>query len=87
MGIADDAAAIGGGSFAGEDVASAAIVISCKSAAAAEALAKRMRGLDVPIMARIKGAEVRLNMRSVLEYEDSDLRAGLQSALSGGHGE
>ncbi len=80
--IVDDLATIGGGSFACQDVPSAAVCIRCTSEQAAVALAKKMRTKEIPILSRIKGVEVRINLRSVLPYEDDDLCAGLDVALS-----
>jgi len=81
--VADDVAAIGGGSFATQDVESCAIVVRCGSDKVAEALAARMRGRAVPVLARIKGAEVRLNMRTVMPYEDQMLGDILAEVLVG----
>ena len=80
--VVDDIAAIGGGSFACQDVLSAAVAITCASDQAAEALARRMRRQKTPIISRIKGNEVRLNLRTVMPYEDADLIAELESALA-----
>ena len=79
--VVEDLAAIGGGSFACEDLPSVAVAIRCASDADAVALAKRLRKRPVPILARIKGSEVRLNLRSVLPSEDGDLRDGLDAVL------
>lgn len=77
----DDLAAIGGGSFACEDLPSVAVAIRCDSEEDAVALAKRLRKRQVPILARIKADEIRLNLRSVLPYEDGDLCDGLNAVL------
>jgi seryl-tRNA(Sec) selenium transferase len=77
----DDLAAIGGGSFACQDLPSIAVAIRCRSEEDAVALAKRLRAQRVPILSRIKGSEVRVNLRSVLPYEDSDLCGGLSAVL------
>lgn len=79
---ADDAAAIGGGTFAATEVPSVALVIGCESEKAAVALARRMRGLDVPILSRIKGDEIRLNFLSVPEGEDAGLSMALRGLLA-----
>ena len=81
---ADDPAAIGGGSFACQDVPSVALAIRCESEEHAVALAKKMRKRRVPMLSRIKGNEVRLNLKSVLPYEDDDVRDGL-NAVIGNH--
>jgi L-seryl-tRNA(Ser) seleniumtransferase len=80
--VVDDVAAIGGGSFAGREIPSAAIAVRCSSEKEAVALAKRMRGGPIPIIGRIKGNEVRINMRSVMPYEEEDLRRVLRSVLA-----
>jgi L-seryl-tRNA(Ser) seleniumtransferase len=77
----EDLAAIGGGSFACQDLPSFAVVIRCASEADAVAVSRRMRGERVPILARIKGNEVRINLRSVLPYEDGDVSSGLNAVL------
>jgi L-seryl-tRNA(Ser) seleniumtransferase len=77
----DDLAAIGGGSFACQDLPSIALAIRCGSEEDAVSLARRMRMQRIPILSRIKGNEVRLNLRSVLPYEDSDLCGGLNAVL------
>ena len=77
----DDLAAIGGGSFACQDLPSIALAIRCGSEEDAVSLARRMRMQRIPILSRIKENEVRLNLRSVLPYEDSDLCGGLNAVL------
>ncbi|UCG52158.1 MAG: L-seryl-tRNA(Sec) selenium transferase [Candidatus Latescibacterota bacterium] len=83
IGTVDDVAAVGGGSFACQDVTSVAIAIRCDTENEAVTLAKKMRERPIPILARIKGTEVRLNLRSVMPYEDEDVRTGLQAVLEG----
>jgi L-seryl-tRNA(Ser) seleniumtransferase len=77
----DDLAAIGGGSFACQDLPSIALAIRCGSEESAVSLARRMRAQRIPILSRIKGNEVRLNLRSVMPYEDGDLCDGLNAVL------
>ena len=79
--IVDDDAAIGGGSFAVESVSSVALAFRCATDAEALALAKRMRKQPIPILSRIKGSEVRLNMRSIMPYEDAELTNGLRAVF------
>ncbi|NIM19635.1 MAG: L-seryl-tRNA(Sec) selenium transferase [Candidatus Latescibacteria bacterium] len=79
--IVDDEAAVGGGSFATEKLPSAAISIRCTSEREAVGLAKKMRTHELPIVPRIKGSEVRINMRSVLPDEDEDLKTNLGMIL------
>jgi L-seryl-tRNA(Ser) seleniumtransferase len=79
--LVEDEAALGGGSFAGEELPSWALRISCDSEKRAVELARRMRELPVPILSRIKGNEVRLNLRSILPDEDGELQNALLSLL------
>lgn len=79
--IVDDPSAVGGGSFAAREVDAVALAFRCESEKAATKLAGRLRGHTIPILSRIKGDEVRVNLRSVLESEDSDLTAGLALVL------
>jgi L-seryl-tRNA(Ser) seleniumtransferase len=77
----EDLAAIGGGSFACQDLNSVAVAVRCGSEEDAVALARRMRAQRIPILSRIKGNEVRVDLRTVLPYEDSDLCGGLRVVL------
>jgi L-seryl-tRNA(Ser) seleniumtransferase len=79
--VVDDIAAVGGGSFACEDVDSVAVAVRCPTEKDAVALARRMRNQEPPILTRIKSNEVRLNLRSVLPYEDDDVVTGLNTAF------
>ncbi len=81
--IVEDEAAVGGGSFACENVSSIAIAIRCSSEKEAVRLADRMRNHALPIITRIKGNEVRINMRSVLPDDDADLARNLDEILGG----
>jgi L-seryl-tRNA(Ser) seleniumtransferase len=69
---ADDAA-VGGGSWASEVVSSAAVRVHCSDEKSAVDLARRMRLNETPIVPRVKGREVRINMRTVMPYEDDEL--------------
>jgi L-seryl-tRNA(Ser) seleniumtransferase len=80
--IVDDEAAVGGGSFACEKVPSVAIAIRCSSEKEAVGLARRMRRHESPVVTRIKGSDVRINMRSVLPQDDEDLKKSLAVVLS-----
>jgi len=79
--IVDDDSALGGGSFAVQDVSSVALSFRCGSDSDALALARRMRSRPVPILSRIKGSELRINMRSILATEDDDLKSELKQLL------
>ena len=77
----EDLAAIGGGSFACQDLPSIAVAIRGGSEGEAVAISRRMREQRIPILSRIKGSEVRINLRSVLPYEDDDVAEGLNAVL------
>ncbi len=78
----DDEAAVGGGSWSSESVASAAVCIRCDGEKEAVRLARRLRLNDPPVFPRVRGAEVRINMRSVMPYEDGELGDILASVLA-----
>ncbi len=78
----DDDAAVGGGSWSSESVASAAVCIRCDGEKEAVRLARRLRLNDPPVVPRVRGAEVRINMRSVMPYEDGELGDVLASVLA-----
>jgi L-seryl-tRNA(Ser) seleniumtransferase len=81
--VVDDEAAVGGGSWSSAAVSSYAIRIRCASGSDAVALAKTMRLNVPPVISRLKDNEIRINMRSVMPYEDDELRAALEQTLSG----
>jgi L-seryl-tRNA(Ser) seleniumtransferase len=80
--VVEDEAAVGGGSWSSEVVPSAAVRVLCANEKAAVRLARRMRLNDPPVVPRTRGAEVRINMRSVLPYEDEELGRVLSGILS-----
>ena len=80
--VADDDAAVGGGSWSAETVPSAAVRVECPDEKTAVKLARRMRLNETPIVPRVKGCEVRINMRSVMPYEDEELGRVLGEILS-----
>ena len=79
--VVDDDSAVGGGSFAVASVPSVAIALHCDDDHAASRLARRLRVGEIPILSRIKGAEVRLNLRTVLANQDELLVNQLEAAL------
>ena len=79
--VVDDDAAIGGGSFAVQAVASVAMAFRCRADNDASTLAKRLRTGRIPVLSRIKANEMRLNMRSVLPDEDKVLKRELEAIL------
>jgi hypothetical protein len=44
-----------------------------------------MRLNDTPVFPRVKGSEVRINMRTVMPYEDDELTKILAEILSSTH--
>jgi L-seryl-tRNA(Ser) seleniumtransferase len=83
--VAEDDAAVGGGSWSSEVVRSFAVRIRCPNEKAAVALARMMRVGDRPVVPRVKGSEVRVNMRTVMPYEDDELGEVLAGVLSSAH--
>lgn len=81
LAVVDDAAAIGGGSFARKEIDSIAVAIGCGSETKAVALARRMRTHPVPLIPRIKGMELRFNLRSIPPHDDSELLVQLETLL------
>jgi L-seryl-tRNA(Ser) seleniumtransferase len=80
-----DEATVGGGSWSSEAVPSAAVRVSCSDEKTAVKLARRMRLHDTPIVPRVKGSEVRINLRSVMPYEDGELAEHLVEILTQTH--
>lgn len=85
--VVDDDAAVGGGSFSSQVVPSAAVCIRCAGEKNAVELAREMRLHSLPIVARVRGNEVRINMRSILAREDRELGAVLKDILTAAHGD
>lgn len=83
--VVEDDAAVGGGSWSSEAVPSAAVRIKCQDEKAAVNLGRRMRLNDTPVFPRVKGSEVRINMRTVMPYEDDELSKVLAKVLSSTH--
>jgi L-seryl-tRNA(Ser) seleniumtransferase len=77
----DDEATVGGGSWSSETVPSAAVRIRCADEKAAVHLARTLRLHSTPVVPRVKGAEVRINMRTVMPYEDEELKTILGQVL------
>ena len=75
--------AIGGGSLPGETLASWTLSISTNGAGPSpESLLTALRGLSIPVIARIEDDTVRLDPRTVLPEQDDDLTRGLVEALA-----
>ena len=67
----------------GEVAVGGASDLRCERDEDAVALARSMRLHTPPIFPRVKGNEVRINMRSILPGEDDELGAALASVLTG----
>jgi L-seryl-tRNA(Ser) seleniumtransferase len=80
-----DEAAIGGGSWSSEVVPSAAVRVVCKGEREAVNLARQMRVHTPPVVPRVKGNEVRINMRTVMPHEDEELTEILTRVLARKH--
>jgi L-seryl-tRNA(Ser) seleniumtransferase len=80
--VADDSAAVGGGSLAMVEVPSVAVVIACADERAAVHLARSLRMRELPVFTRIREAEVRVNMATILPGQDGDLCRALADVLS-----
>jgi len=80
--VCEDEAAAGGGSLTAASVPSWAVSLRCASEADALALARALRQHEPPVIPRIKGDEVRVNMRTILPGEDEDLRAALDAVFA-----
>jgi L-seryl-tRNA(Ser) seleniumtransferase len=87
VGVADDEAVAGGGSFARARVPSAAVVVSCADERAAVRLARALRTRALPVFTRVRGHEVRVNMSTILEHEDAALIDALADVLGHDGGE
>jgi seryl-tRNA(Sec) selenium transferase len=80
--VADDDAAVGGGSLTGAPIASVAVVIRCADERRASRLVRDLRRRDVPLFARVRGDEVRVNMTTILPNEDEDVTRALLETLT-----
>ncbi len=80
--VVSDEAAVGGGSFATMRVPSVAIAVACASDRDAVHLARRLRLRVLPVFTRVKGSEVRVNMSTIFQHEDSALADALIETLT-----
>jgi L-seryl-tRNA(Ser) seleniumtransferase len=80
--VADDEAVVGGGSLSAVSVPSAAVVIRGESDADAVRLARALRLGAVPVFARVKGSDVRVNMTTILPEEEDALVRALVGVLA-----
>ena len=72
--IVQSQSTIGGGSLPGETLPTWALAIECESIdGGAQAVAKRLRDADTPVMGRIEDERVLLDARAVLPEEEKAL--------------
>ena len=73
---------IGGGSLPGETLPTWALAIECEGVdGGADAMARRLREADSPVLGRIEDGRVLLDARTVLPDEDDALLKSVQSAV------
>jgi len=70
-------APVGGGSLPGFELASAAVALA--SAAGAEALARALRAAAVPVIGRVVGDRVLLDVRTLLAGDERDVEAAVSA--------
>ncbi len=75
--VIDDDGAAGGGSLASAPIPAVAVAVDCADADAAVALARRLRLRPLPVLGRIRGAQLRFNLLAIAVEEDTDLIAAL----------
>ena len=73
---------IGGGSLPDERLPTTLLAIPTDGGGAADALARRLREHETPIVARIEHDTVLLDVRTVSPREDSTVVTALKAALS-----
>ena len=76
--LQEGTAAAGGGSLPGQEIPSALVVLTPQTMSASR-LEERLRGLAVPIVARVAAHDVFFDMRTVAEGEFRIILAGLRS--------
>jgi hypothetical protein len=59
-----------------------AVVIRCADERRASRLVRDLRRRDVPLFARVRGDEVRVNMTTILPNEDEDVTRALLETLT-----
>ena len=74
----ESVAAVGGGSLPGQTLPSCALR-TCAAAGSAEAVAARLRAAERPVVGRIEGDAVWLDLRTVLPRDEPALRAALRA--------
>jgi L-seryl-tRNA(Ser) seleniumtransferase len=82
--VVEDDAVVGGGSLAGAALPSAALAVRCAGEREATRLARSLRMRALPLFARVKGDEVRINMTTILPSEDAAVVRALVDVLAAG---
>ena len=80
VGLASGYSMAGGGSLPGQMIPTTLVWLSVESVSPA-ALEGRLRGLDVPVIARIEDEKVVLDVRTVMDGDFSLIRDGLRTIL------
>jgi L-seryl-tRNA(Ser) seleniumtransferase len=75
--VVETKASVGGGAFPTAEIPSAGIAIGGR----ADAVERRLRGNDPPIIGRIADGRVILDLRTVAPPEDADLAAAVKASL------
>jgi len=78
-----DDAVVGGGSLATEVVAGVAVVVRLTDPARAVAFARTLRRATPPVFPRVRGCDVRVNLRAIFPGQDKELARVLGSCLDG----
>lgn len=83
--VTESRAPVGGGSLPGFELPSWAVAIRAeKSAGSAEAFAARLRSAAVPVVARVAADAVLLDVRTLLDGDETAIEAAVMNALQGG---
>jgi L-seryl-tRNA(Ser) seleniumtransferase len=81
--VADGRSMIGGGSLPEESLPTKLVAIPTASGATLEALAKRLRQGETPVVGRIEDGRLLLDPRTVERREDAALVGAVKAALAG----
>jgi L-seryl-tRNA(Ser) seleniumtransferase len=73
---------IGGGSLPGGTLPTRLVAIGGEGKSTAQALSKRLRSQEIPVVGRISGNVLLLDPRSVLPEEDEEMLQALQNATA-----
>jgi L-seryl-tRNA(Ser) seleniumtransferase len=83
VGVGDDEATVGGGSLTGAVVPSAAVTIRCGNDREATRLARELRLRPLPLLVRVRGDELRVNMTTIFPTQEETLTRLLVEFLRG----